>query len=125
MLFSRRKINDDNGPVCGDGPLEIPKQTYLVESVVIGFALVGFRFVMAGGFININLLKWESNTESHEIGTTTVTVSVAGSARCGAVQCFSKARSNALASLFLRQSGTRPVRVEPMSPCLKTYSAKK
>ena len=85
MLFSRRKINDDNGPVCGDGPLEIPKQTYLVESVVIGFALVDFRFVMAGGFININLLKWESNTESHEIGTTTVTVSVAGSAWCGAV----------------------------------------
>ena len=90
MLFSWRKINCDNGAVHRVGPLEIPEQTYFVESVFIGFAVVAFRFVVAAGHINIDLLIRESKPEGHEIGITTSTVTV-----------------------------------ERMSPCLKTYSAKK
>ena len=41
-ISRKKKINFDKGALTRDGPLEIPKQTYLVESVFIGFAVVAF-----------------------------------------------------------------------------------
>ena len=51
---------------------------------LVGFAVVAFRFVVAGGQVNIDLLIGESKPEGHEIGITAGTLSVAGHTRCGA-----------------------------------------